>query len=134
MKCSSGELVKRHAFIAIVGPSASGKGTVAKEVAAALGFHYLESGALYRLVALASLQQRLSNEQTASETATQTAFHDAANEATGVGPGGQGRPGADASGAAAAALQDPFRPDDPELGPPTQLALFTLTVPGEPGE
>ena len=43
--------------IAIDGPSASGKGTVAKEVAAALGFHYLESGALYRLVALASLQQ-----------------------------------------------------------------------------
>src|SRR5687768_14580649 len=45
--------------IAIDGPSASGKGTVAKEVAATLGFHYLESGALYRLVALASLQQGL---------------------------------------------------------------------------
>jgi cytidylate kinase len=41
--------------IAIDGPSASGKGTVAKRVAQALGFHYLESGALYRLVALASL-------------------------------------------------------------------------------
>ena len=39
--------------IAIDGPSASGKGTVASLVAAALGFHYLESGALYRLVALA---------------------------------------------------------------------------------
>lgn len=39
--------------IAIDGPSASGKGTVASRVAAALGFHYLESGALYRLVALA---------------------------------------------------------------------------------
>jgi cytidylate kinase len=39
--------------IAIDGPSASGKGTVAGRVAAALGFHYLESGALYRLVALA---------------------------------------------------------------------------------
>lgn len=38
--------------IAIDGPSASGKGTVARRVAAALGFHYLESGALYRLVAL----------------------------------------------------------------------------------
>ncbi len=37
--------------IAIDGPSASGKGTVASLVAAALGFHYLESGALYRLVA-----------------------------------------------------------------------------------
>jgi cytidylate kinase len=39
--------------IAIDGPSASGKGTIASRVAAALGFHYLESGALYRLVALA---------------------------------------------------------------------------------
>jgi cytidylate kinase len=39
--------------IAIDGPSASGKGTVASRVAAALQFHYLESGALYRLVALA---------------------------------------------------------------------------------
>ncbi len=39
--------------IAIDGPSASGKGTVASRVAAVLGFHYLESGALYRLVAYA---------------------------------------------------------------------------------
>jgi cytidylate kinase len=39
--------------ITIDGPSASGKGAVASRVAAALGFHYLESGALYRLVALA---------------------------------------------------------------------------------
>lgn len=39
--------------IAIDGPSASGKGTVAKLVAGALGFHYLDSGALYRLVGLA---------------------------------------------------------------------------------
>lgn len=39
--------------IAIDGPSASGKGVVASRVAAALGFHYLESGALYRVVALA---------------------------------------------------------------------------------
>jgi cytidylate kinase len=39
--------------VAIDGPSASGKGAVAQRVAQALGFHYLESGALYRLVALA---------------------------------------------------------------------------------
>ncbi len=39
--------------IAIDGPTASGKGTVASLVAARLGFHYLESGALYRLVAFA---------------------------------------------------------------------------------
>ncbi|MES2771332.1 MAG: 3-phosphoshikimate 1-carboxyvinyltransferase [Pseudomonadota bacterium] len=40
--------------IAIDGPSASGKGTVAARVAAALGWHYLDSGALYRLTALAA--------------------------------------------------------------------------------
>lgn len=40
--------------IAIDGPSASGKGTVAARVAARLGYHYLDSGALYRLVALAA--------------------------------------------------------------------------------
>ncbi len=43
--------------IAIDGPTASGKGTVASLVAEKLGFHYLDSGALYRLVALASEQQ-----------------------------------------------------------------------------
>jgi cytidylate kinase len=40
--------------IAIDGPSASGKGTVAQLVAEKLGFHYLDSGALYRLLALAA--------------------------------------------------------------------------------
>lgn len=42
--------------IAIDGPSASGKGTIAQRLAEALGFHYLDSGALYRLVALAGLR------------------------------------------------------------------------------
>ena len=40
--------------IAIDGPSASGKGTIAQLVAQRLGFHYLDSGALYRLVGLAA--------------------------------------------------------------------------------
>jgi cytidylate kinase len=40
--------------IAIDGPSAAGKGTVAQRVARELGFHYLDSGSLYRLVALAA--------------------------------------------------------------------------------
>ncbi len=40
--------------IAIDGPSASGKGTVAQRVATRLGFHYLDSGALYRLLAMAA--------------------------------------------------------------------------------
>jgi cytidylate kinase len=43
--------------IAIDGPSASGKGTVASLVASRLGFHYLDSGSLYRLVALYADQQ-----------------------------------------------------------------------------
>lgn len=38
--------------IAIDGPSASGKGTIAAAVAQRLGFHYLDSGALYRIVGL----------------------------------------------------------------------------------
>jgi len=42
--------------IAIDGPSASGKGTVAQGVASALGFHYLNSGALYRTVAVAAIR------------------------------------------------------------------------------
>jgi cytidylate kinase len=42
--------------IAIDGPSASGKGAVAGRVAEALGFHYLESGALYRVLALVALR------------------------------------------------------------------------------
>lgn len=42
--------------IAIDGPSASGKGTVAERVAAVLGFHFLDSGALYRLTALSAMK------------------------------------------------------------------------------
>jgi cytidylate kinase len=42
--------------ITIDGPTASGKGTVATLVAAQLGFHLLDSGALYRLAALASIR------------------------------------------------------------------------------
>jgi cytidylate kinase len=43
--------------IAIDGPTASGKGTIAERVARALGFRYLDSGALYRLVAWRALRQ-----------------------------------------------------------------------------
>ncbi|XZG69382.1 (d)CMP kinase [Chitinibacteraceae bacterium HSL-7] len=53
------------AVIAIDGPSASGKGTVAQRVADALGFHYLDSGALYRLTALAAAQSGVSWEDEA---------------------------------------------------------------------
>jgi CMP/dCMP kinase len=55
--------------IAIDGPSASGKGTIAKRVAEALGFHYLESGALYRLVGLLALRQDLKDEPAIAQAA-----------------------------------------------------------------
>ncbi len=45
--------------IAVDGPAASGKGTLAQAVAQRLGFHYLDSGSLYRLVALQALQTGL---------------------------------------------------------------------------
>ncbi|MBV7536069.1 (d)CMP kinase [Duganella sp. sic0402] len=44
--------------ITIDGPTASGKGTVAHRVADKLGFHYLDSGALYRLTALSALRRQ----------------------------------------------------------------------------
>ncbi len=46
--------------ITIDGPTASGKGTLAAEVAAALGFHLLDSGALYRAAGLAAVQDGVS--------------------------------------------------------------------------
>ncbi|MEM9689146.1 MAG: (d)CMP kinase, partial [Pseudomonadota bacterium] len=46
--------------IAIDGPSGSGKGTVSRRVASALGWQLLDSGALYRLVGLAAEQTGLS--------------------------------------------------------------------------
>ena len=48
--------------ITIDGPTASGKGTIAQRVAEALGFHYLDSGALYRLVAWRALQDSIATD------------------------------------------------------------------------
>ena len=48
--------------IAIDGPSASGKGTIAAAVARQLGFHYLDSGALYRIVGLVAGERRVNLE------------------------------------------------------------------------
>jgi cytidylate kinase len=45
--------------IAIDGPAGAGKSTVARGVAKALGFTYLDSGAMYRCVALAALDRRM---------------------------------------------------------------------------
>ncbi len=46
------------AVITIDGPSGSGKGTLSRLVAKQLGFHLLDSGALYRLVALSAVKQQ----------------------------------------------------------------------------
>jgi len=48
--------------ITVDGPTASGKGTLAAEVAKALGYHLLDSGALYRATALAALDAGLDAE------------------------------------------------------------------------
>ena len=45
--------------ICIDGPTASGKGTLASRVAAALGYHYLDSGAIYRVLGLAAQRKGL---------------------------------------------------------------------------
>ncbi|NMG28238.1 bifunctional 3-phosphoshikimate 1-carboxyvinyltransferase/cytidylate kinase [Aromatoleum evansii] len=54
------EVTRPVPVIAIDGPSASGKGTVAARVAEALGYHCLDSGSLYRLVALAAMRAGVS--------------------------------------------------------------------------
>jgi cytidylate kinase len=51
--------------IAIDGPAASGKGTVAQGVAESLDLHYLDSGSLYRLVALAASRRGISQSEEA---------------------------------------------------------------------
>ncbi len=51
---------ERIPVICIDGPTASGKGTLAAEIASRLGYHLLDSGALYRLVGLAAEREGLS--------------------------------------------------------------------------
>lgn len=76
----NGRHVDAAPVIAIDGPAASGKGTVAQRVAGALGFHYLDSGALYRLVGYAAIASSVAWEAEAhlSEIAAtlQADFHD----------------------------------------------------------
>lgn len=52
--------------ITVDGPTASGKGTLAAEVAATLGFHLLDSGALYRATGLAALEDGVSPDDEAA--------------------------------------------------------------------
>jgi cytidylate kinase len=56
-------------LITLDGPSGSGKGTIARRVAATLGLHLLDSGALYRLVALAGTRQGLAPDDEAGHAA-----------------------------------------------------------------
>jgi cytidylate kinase len=55
--------------IAIDGPAGAGKSTVARGVAAALGFTYLDSGAMYRSVALAALRAGVDPDDAEAATA-----------------------------------------------------------------
>ncbi|MBS3956302.1 MAG: (d)CMP kinase [Clostridiales bacterium] len=55
-------------IVAIDGPAASGKSTVAKMLATAIGAHYLDTGAMYRAVALAALQSGISLDDTEALT------------------------------------------------------------------
>ena len=66
-------LCKMIPVITIDGPTASGKGTVAARVARALGFHYLDSGALYRLCAYKALKEKI--DLTDESALAQTAAH-----------------------------------------------------------
>jgi 3-phosphoshikimate 1-carboxyvinyltransferase len=50
--------------ITIDGPTASGKGTLASEIAARLGWHTLDSGSLYRVTALAAIRQGIPGDDT----------------------------------------------------------------------
>lgn len=61
--------------ITIDGPTASGKGTIAERVARALGFRYLDSGALYRLVAWRALEAGVNTGDEAALTALATSMN-----------------------------------------------------------
>jgi len=52
--------------VAIDGPAGAGKSTVARRVASALGYRHLDTGAMYRAVALAAIERGVHPEQTAS--------------------------------------------------------------------
>jgi cytidylate kinase len=56
-------------IVAVDGPAGAGKSTVARAVAAALGFTYLDSGAMYRAVALGALERNQPPEEVARDAA-----------------------------------------------------------------
>lgn len=54
--------MKQHISVAIDGPSGAGKSTIARTVAAELGYIYVDTGALYRAIGLAASRQNISGE------------------------------------------------------------------------
>ena len=62
-------MTDRIPVITLDGPAASGKGTIAERVAQALGFHYLDSGALYRIATLNALRKGVPLDDAAALTA-----------------------------------------------------------------
>ena len=62
-------MTDRISVITLDGPAASGKGTIAERVAQALGFHYLDSGALYRIATLNALKKGVPLDDAAALTA-----------------------------------------------------------------
>ncbi|MEE8418227.1 MAG: (d)CMP kinase, partial [candidate division Zixibacteria bacterium] len=60
--------MKKHRVIAIDGPAGSGKSSTARLLAARLGFTYLDTGAMYRSVTLAAMEERIDLKDEASVT------------------------------------------------------------------
>jgi cytidylate kinase len=65
-------------IIAVDGPSAAGKGTVARAIAERLGYHFLDTGSLYRMVGLAMLKAGKPADDEMSSTAFAKALDPAA--------------------------------------------------------
>src|SRR5262249_42908003 len=66
----NGKSADRHFMpkltIAIDGPAGSGKSSVARRIASVLGYTYLDSGAMYRALALKALQRKIALEDEAA--------------------------------------------------------------------
>src|SRR5437867_1021819 len=65
----------KHPIIAIDGPSGAGKGTVARAVAAALGYRHIDSGAMYRAIGWKSLHDGIALEDEEAVASVATRAH-----------------------------------------------------------